>query len=208
VCSRECGAESRSKGEADWRNQVLGRGQRPNASVHDKAVAEETRVQGYQLEHPTVLFEDRLTFDDGEHRVELIRVGPGHTIGDAVAYLPKEKILITGDLCVNWTSGNNVGDRDADPDNWVRVLDRLAGWEVKTVVPGHGRLGTTDALRGQRAYLADMVAQVRSGVQAGKGVEELAREVDLSRHRPWGASVGANAGSVRAVYRKLSGLAR
>ncbi len=204
VCSRECGAESRSKGEADWRNQVLNRGQRPNASEHDKAVAAETRAQGYRLEPPTVLFEDRLAFDDGERRVELIHVGPGHTNGDAVAYLPQEKILITGDLCVNWTSGNNVGDRDADPDNWVRVLDTLAGWEVKTVVPGHGRLGTTDALRGQRAYLADLVAQVRAGIQAGKAADQLAQEVDLSRHQPWGASPGANAGSVRAVYRRLA----
>ena len=78
-----------------------------------------------------MLFEDRMAFDDGEHRVELIHVGPGHTIGDAVAYLPKEKILVTGDLCVNWTSGNNTGDRDADPDNWVKVLDLLA----KSFVP-------------------------------------------------------------------------
>ncbi len=148
-----------------------------------------------------------MAFDDGERRVELIRVGPGHTIGDAVAYLPKEKILITGDLCVNWTSGNNVGDRDADLENWVRVLDTLAAWEVKTVVPGHGRLGTTDALRGQRAYLADMVAQVRAGIQAGRAAEQLAQEVDLSRHQPWGASPGANAGSVRAVHRRLTGSA-
>ena len=206
VCSRECGAESRSKGEADWRNQVINRGQRPNASEHDKAVMEETRAKEYRLEQPTLLFEDRLAFDDGERRVELIRVGPGHTIGDAVAYLPKERILATGDLCVNWTSGNNVGDRDADPDNWVRVLDRLAQWDVKTVVPGHGRLGTTETLRGQQAYLADIVAQVRAGLQAGKTADQVAQEVNLSKHQPWGANAGAN--SVRAVYRKLAGSTR
>jgi len=206
VCSRECGAESRSKGEADWRNQVIHRGQRPNASEHDKAVMEETRVKQYRLEQPTLLFEDRLAFDDGERRVELIRVGPGHTIGDAVAYLPKERILASGDLCVNWTSGNNVGDQDADPDNWVRVLDTLAQWDVKTVVPGHGRLGATETLRGQRAYLADMVTQVRAGLKAGKTADQVAQEINLSKHQPWGANSGAN--SVRAVYRKLAGSTR
>jgi glyoxylase-like metal-dependent hydrolase (beta-lactamase superfamily II) len=202
VCSRECGAESRAKGEADWRNQVLSRAERPNASTHDKAVAAETRERGYRLEHPTVLFDERMVFDDGDCRLELIRMGPAHSNGDAVAYLPKEKILITGDLCVNWTSGNNVGDLDADHANWIRALDKMAQWDVKIVVPGHGRPGTTETLRGQRAYLADMVGQVRAGIQASKTADQLAAEIDLSRHRPFGA--GSNASAVRAIYRALS----
>ena len=85
-----------------------------------------------------------------EHRVELIKVGPGHTIGDAVAWLPKERILFTGDLCVNQRPGNNVADPDADPDNWVRALDALSLYEPAQVVPGHGALGGKQALTGQR----------------------------------------------------------
>ena len=207
VSSRECREESLRKGELDWRNQILNRGQRANASEHDKTVADETRVKGYQLAHPTLTFENSMAFDDGERRVELIRVGPGHTMGDAVAYLPKEKILVTGDLCVNWTSGNNTGDHDADPDNWVRALDLLAKWDVKTVVPGHGRIGTVEVLRGQRAYLADLVNQVRAGIDAGKTVDRLVQEVDLSKHQPWGATPGANAGAIRAIHRRLSRVA-
>ena len=206
VCSRECAAESRAKGETDWRNQVLNRAMRPNASEHDKAVAAETRERGYRLEHPTVLFDERMIFDDGDRRLELIHLGPGHSRGDAVAWLPKEKILVTGDLCVNWTSGNNVGDPDADHDNWVKVLEKLAQWDAKIVVPGHGRPGTTETLRGQRAYLADMVDQVRAGIRASKTADQLAAQIDLSRHHPFGAASSANA--VRAIYRKLSGAAR
>jgi glyoxylase-like metal-dependent hydrolase (beta-lactamase superfamily II) len=202
VCSRECAAESRAKGEADWRNQILARAGRPNASEHDRAVAAETREKGYRLEHPTLLFDEKMTFDDGERRLDLIRMGPGHTRGDAVAYLPKEKILATGDLCVNWKSGNNVGDRDADHDNWIRALDGLAQWDVKIVAPGHGRPGTLETVKGQRAYLADMVDQVRAGMRAGKTADQLAQEIDLSRHGLFGAS--SSASSVRAVYRKLA----
>src|SRR5688500_15993660 len=47
VSSRAAGAESHDKGEADWRNQVLNRGQRPGATEYDQAVAAETRAKGY-----------------------------------------------------------------------------------------------------------------------------------------------------------------
>jgi glyoxylase-like metal-dependent hydrolase (beta-lactamase superfamily II) len=206
VCSRECAAELRIKGETDWRNQVLNRAQRDNASPHDKAVAEETLANGYRIVHPTLLFDETMVFDDGERRLELVRMGPGHSKGDAVAYLPKERILVTGDLCVNWTSGNNVGDQDADHDNWVRALERMAQWDVKIVVPGHGQPGSTDTLKGQAAYLKDMVDQVRAGIRASKSADQLAQEIDLSRHRPFGARSSAN--SVRTVYRKLTGAPR
>jgi cyclase len=50
------------------------------------------------------MFQQVMAFDDGEHRVALRKVGPRHSKGDSVAWLPKERILFTGDLCVNWDS--------------------------------------------------------------------------------------------------------
>jgi cyclase len=143
-----------------------------------------------------------MVFDDGTHRVELTKVGPGHSQGDAVAYLPKEKILFTGDLCVNWRSGNNVADPDADIPNWVRILGRLAGWDVTTMIPGHGAPGTTATMRAQAAFLDDMWNQVTAGKRAGKSADELARSIDLSRHGDFAADPQRNAGSIRAMYRK------
>jgi cyclase len=121
-----------------------------------------------------------------------------------VAYLPKEKILVSGDLCVNWKLGNNVADPDADIDNWIRVLDDLAQWDIRTVVVGHGSLGSTEILRAQRAYLADMQEQVRAGIKAGKTDEQLVKEIDLSKHASFGENSQSNAVSIRAIYRKLS----
>jgi glyoxylase-like metal-dependent hydrolase (beta-lactamase superfamily II) len=140
--------------------------------------------------------------------VELTRLGPAHSKGDAVAYLPNEKILISGDLCVNWTWGNNVGDPDANYDNWIRVLDDLAQWNIQTLVPGHGSLGTTETLRAQRGYLADMQEKVRAGLQAGKTADQLVAEIDLSKHGTFGATAQQNAGSIRAMSRNLSAIRR
>src|SRR5258708_9986242 len=147
VCSRECVAESKAKNPKAWAADT-GTG--------------EFSLKNVRLEHPQVGFQDRLVFDDGEHRVELTRVGPGHTIGDSIAYLPKEKILFTGDLCVNF-AGNNIADPDADPDNWLRVLDDLIQKDVGVLIPGHGGKGPTETPRGQRAALAAMINRDRHG---------------------------------------------
>ena len=155
-------------------------------------------------EPPTLSFDNRMVFDDGTHRVEISLQGPAHSRGDAVAYLPKEQILISGDLCVNWNWGNNVGDIDANLDHWIQVLDEMARWKIKTVVPGHGSLATVETLHGQRAYLADMLDKVRRGIQAGKTADQLVQETDLSRHGSFGAGIPENGASIRALYRKLS----
>jgi len=70
ICSRECTAESKAKNPAAWAADT-GTG--------------EFSLKKVRLEHPQVAFQDKLVFDDGEHRVELTRVGPGHTLGDSIA---------------------------------------------------------------------------------------------------------------------------
>jgi cyclase len=178
------------------------------AIVCSMPCAEELRTKGAQAAVPpapaSIAFADRMVFDDGARRVELTRLGPAHSKGDAVAYLPKEKILVSGDLCVNWTWGNNVSDPDADFDNWIRVLDDLAKWNIETLVPGHGSLGTTGTLRAQRAYLADMQERVRAGLQAGKTADVLAKEIDLSKHGSFGANAEHNGASIRSMTKRLS----
>ena len=132
-------------------------------------------------------------------------MGPGHTIGDAVAFLPKEGILFTGDLCVNWRSGNNIGDPDANPVNWARALNQMATWNVKTVVPGHGSLGTVPTLRAQAAFLDDLWTQVSAGKRAGKSADQLVKGIDLSKNGDFAADAQQNAAAIRAVFRKAPG---
>jgi len=189
VSTKETAAEMKTLGQREWdqRSDYSGRS-----------------MEGYRREFPSLTFDQRLVFDDGTHRVELIKMGPAHTLGDGVAYLPKEKILVTGDLCVNGNPwGNNVADPHVDYDKWLTVLDTLAAWNIKIVVPGHGELGTTETLKHQRAYLADMLAQVRHGIKAGKTKEELVREIDRSRHAVYGQNKVSSARSIRAMFDKL-----
>jgi glyoxylase-like metal-dependent hydrolase (beta-lactamase superfamily II) len=132
-------------------------------------------------------------------------VGPAHTIGDAVAYLPHEEILFTGDLCVNWRSGNNFGDRDADHPNWARALNKMETWRVKTVIPGHGSAGTVATLRAQGTFIEDLWQQVSAGKRAGKTVEQLVAGIDLAKHGDYSANVQQNAAAIRSMFAKAPG---
>jgi glyoxylase-like metal-dependent hydrolase (beta-lactamase superfamily II) len=162
-------------------------------------------MEGYRREFPTLLFNDTLVFDDSIHMVKLIRMGPAHTAGDGVAYLPKEKILVTGDLFVfdiPW--GNNVADANADYDKWIAVLEKLEGWNADIVIPGHGKPCTTAHLKRQRLYLADMLQQVRKGIKAGKTREQVIKDADLGKHPVYGENKVSIYRSVGDMYDKLS----
>ena len=76
-------------------------------------------VKASRLKPPSLLFPQGLIFDDGKHRVELMHLGVAHTKGDAVAWLPKERILFTGDVCVNGPF-NYMGDGDSE--KWIVTL--------------------------------------------------------------------------------------
>jgi glyoxylase-like metal-dependent hydrolase (beta-lactamase superfamily II) len=162
-------------------------------------------MKGYRREFPSLTFDHHLIFDDGAHRVELRKLGPAHTAGDAVAYLPKEKILITGDLFVNGNPwGNNVEDADADYERWIHVLDSLSRCDIKIVIPGHGDPATTQQLKNQAAYLQDMLDQVRKGIEEGKSKATLQQEIDLSGYPVYGANMVSTKRSIGAMYERLS----
>jgi glyoxylase-like metal-dependent hydrolase (beta-lactamase superfamily II) len=111
-----------------------------------------------RLKPPSVLFSGGLAFDDGRHRVELLHLGVAHTHGDALAWLPAEKILFTGDVCVNGPY-NYVGDGDVR--QWVSTLDAARKLGAKVVCTGHGPRSTAEVLEDQQAYFEALIEQVR-----------------------------------------------
>jgi cyclase len=151
-----------------------------------------------------ITFSDRLVFDDGTQRIEMIRLGPAHSKGDSVAYLPKEKIVATGDLCVTWGIGNNVGDANNSYTGWLKALDTMIGWNLTTVVPGHGAVAGPEALESQKKFLAGMRDEVQAGIKAGKTADQLATELDMKKYGFIASDGPANASSIRNMYKHLT----
>jgi len=141
----------------------------------DDTAKQRPDVRASKLKHPSVLFPRELIFDDGKHRVELIHLGVAHTHGDAVAWLPKEKILFTGDACVNGPF-NFVGDGHVE--KWIATLEAAKKLGAKIVCPGHGERGVETVLGDQQRYFRSLREEVGKLVKAKKSPEQVRDSAD------------------------------
>jgi cyclase len=134
-------------------------------------------VRQSKLKPPSLLFPDTMIFDDGKHRVELRHFGTAHTHGDGFAWLPKEKILFTGDACVNGPY-NFTGD--GDTGEWVKTLERARKLGATVVGPGHGPLGTGAMLEEQQLFFQELRRRVKAA-STGKRPAEVQAAVETIR---------------------------
>jgi cyclase len=152
---------------------------------------------------PRVAFSERAIVDLGHREAQLLFAGRGHTAGDALVFLPRERVLCSGDFFNGYIG--YMGD--AYVDEWADNLDRLAKLDFETVVAGHGApFKGKDRIPLVQACLRDLWRQAvelrRTGVPAG----EAAARIDLRAHAahfPPLAQRGFNAVAVRRIYEVL-----
>jgi cyclase len=149
-----------------------------------------------RLKPPTLLFPRELIFDDGKHRVELMHLGVAHTHGDAVAWLPKERILFAGDVCVNGPY-NYVGDGEVT--KWIPTLDAAMKLGARIICPGHGERGEASMLEDQQMFFKWLREEV--GTRMSKSSPEKARQLI----EPVRVALKANPRIVRFVGEQGSG---
>ncbi|MBI3695200.1 MAG: MBL fold metallo-hydrolase [Acidobacteria bacterium] len=111
---------------------------------------------------------------DKSRRVEFHFFGWAHTRGDGFVYLPKERILCTGDAVVNgpynYTADGNVG-------NWPNVVLAAAKLKPAHVLPGHGGPGGPEVLAGQEQFFVELNKAVKAAVAQNKKLEDISIEL-------------------------------
>jgi cyclase len=123
------------------------------------------------LERPKQTFKKSpFILKDDTREVQFIHFGWAHTRGDAMVWLPKERVLCTGDAVVNGAYNNTA---DANITNWPKVIDSAAKLKPLYILPGHGASGGPDILTGQKQYLVDLRAAVAAAVKQGKKLDEI-----------------------------------
>lgn len=143
-------------------------------------------MTGTRIVLPSLYFSDRLTIDLGPETVELIRVAPSHTEGSVVVYLPKQKLLFSGDILF---TDFHPYLADGDFSGWNKTLDNLLAMDVERIVPGHGPLSTKKDLREMKEYLAlfDKTARELSanGMEADAIAAELIKRLPKRALAEW-----------------------
>ena len=132
-----------------------------------------------QITLPTLTFERSLILHKPTRAIHIYFFGKGHTRGDVVVYLPKEKVVVTGDLLTNGIPFM----RDAYPSQWIGTLESVQKLDWEHAIPGHGGVQKG---KGQVAkliaYMKDMVAGVRDAIAKGMSLEQAQKSIDLSKH--------------------------
>jgi len=111
-----------------------------------------------------------LVLKDGAREVRFYHYGWAHTRGDGFVYLPKEKILCTGDAAVN---GPYNFTADANIANWPKVLHAAQQLAPEHVLPGHGQAGGKEILDGQLLFMNELYKAVQAAVAAGRTLDEI-----------------------------------
>jgi glyoxylase-like metal-dependent hydrolase (beta-lactamase superfamily II) len=162
------------------------------------------RFEGIELTLPTRTFEGRLSLDVAGREVELIEVGPAHTRGDTLAYVPDAATIYTGDIL--FIGGTPIVW--AGPlSNWVDACDLMLGMDIDTVVPGHGPVTDKAGITTVRDYLAfvDREATERhaAGLDAFEAARDIGRMIRATEEFGELSEFGRIAVNVDAVYRSL-----
>lgn len=138
-------------------------------------------IGGVRLTLPTQTFDGQLALDVGGRRVELIEVGPAHTKGDVVAFLPAERVVFTGDILF---IGSHPIIWEGPISNWIAACDRLLALDVDAIVPGHGPLTDKNGVRETRAYWVEILDAAKRGLAENATPDDVARDM-LGSHPDW-----------------------
>jgi glyoxylase-like metal-dependent hydrolase (beta-lactamase superfamily II) len=160
-----------------------------------------TEVKALKPALPTIAFEQTMKLYRRDREIHLLHLGRAHTAGDVFVYLPREKVVITGDAMIGWTPFMG----DGYPEEWAATLDRLAQLDFTHIIMGHGNVTGREWLGTFRSYVHDMVEAVRQEAATGATLDEVKQRVTAKLapryekpfsaygdYRPWRTGVLAN----------------
>jgi cyclase len=136
----------------------------------------------------------------GDKQVRLIQVGPAHTAGDVIAYVPANRVVYTGDIL--FVDGTPIAW--AGPvSNWITACDRIVALDADVIVPGHGPITDKAGVKRMQDYLVLVDRETRRRHAAGMTSWEAARDIALGEFGSW-EDAGRLAVTVDTIYREIN----
>ncbi|MBW2180157.1 MAG: MBL fold metallo-hydrolase [Deltaproteobacteria bacterium] len=137
---------------------------------------------GIELTKPSRTFDEELTLNLDGIGARLIMVGPAHTPGDVIVYLPERGVVFAGDvvfsLCtpVGWQGSY---------EKWFAAMDLIIEFAPDVIVPGHGPLCGIEGAREFKAYLQYVRQESKTHFDAGLSSMDACKKIDLGPYADW-----------------------
>lgn len=129
------------------------------------------RAEGTCLHGPDETFSDRHVVEMGDFTIEVLYLGPAHSPGDTQVWLPKQKLVIAGDMAFHERL-LPIFDH-TDTAGWVETWPLFEGLGATYVIPGHGHpTNYAQVRRYTHDYLVFLRGRIREVIEAGKGLED------------------------------------
>jgi cyclase len=134
-------------------------------------------LKSMQVVLPTLTFDHSLVLHRKSRTVDILWLGKAHTDGDVFVYLPKEKVLVTGDALHGWLPFM----ADSYPYEWIQTLDAVEKLDFTFVIGGHG-----DVMQGKqmfelwKQYFGDLMSQTAEAHAQGATEEAAQKQVSAS----------------------------
>ncbi|HEY9284459.1 MAG TPA: MBL fold metallo-hydrolase [Pyrinomonadaceae bacterium] len=171
-------AEGRSLADGAALAEEERAGYAQTADLIERYVAESP---AFRVVLPTLTVEDRLTLVRGARTIEIRHLGRGHTGADLVVYLPKESIVVAGDLVV-WPVP--LVGTTSHPAEFAAALEKLIALKPAVIIPGHGPVMRDDSHPRLVARLLNSIReQTEAAVKRGETLEQARKSVNLDEFR-------------------------
>jgi glyoxylase-like metal-dependent hydrolase (beta-lactamase superfamily II) len=157
-------------------------------------------LKDLKVTSPTVTLLDHMTLYRGDREIRLLYLGHGHTGGDLIVYLPKERVLCSGDLLVNGVA-NLI---DGYVNEWPDALEKLKAIDFVDVIPGHGEpFKGKERVDWFQAYLRDLWKQGSALHNQQVSATDAAKRIDMTAHKAHYPTIngpGLNLPAVSRMY--------
>jgi len=130
----------------------------------------------FKFTPPDITFSDKMTLHLGNRVIELKFLGGGHTGGDIVVYLPKEKVLFSGDLFIKGSGLPDYRD-DSNIDKLIESLKKMQDLNIEKIVSGHMSLAEKKDIQTSIDKLISFRAQVKKYVEKNIPPEKAAESI-------------------------------
>ncbi|MEW5978982.1 MAG: MBL fold metallo-hydrolase [Acidobacteriota bacterium] len=167
-------------------------------------------LHSMSLALPTMTFQRSLVLHRASRTVQILWLGRGHTDGDVVVHLPREKVLVSGDLLHAYMPYM----ADSSPYDWIETLEKLRRLDFEFVIPGHGSVlkGKTQ-LDLWKSYLTDLMQETARIYAEGASLEQAVGGVTAALSPRYADRFPAGMysfsnfirGNVEKAYRVVSG---